>query len=286
MARFWLVRSGTTAVDLQPDHLAVTIVSRRTPRMSVGDTVLFLEMGGEQMRFTATARIVRIVPFQSESVEEPKLTKVELKSPVSLPEGLNLDTLWYSLTIVRNTSKPDVHFRRGYRLLPQEDFETIKKGDPFLARSGYFELLNALPQSLRAAFEAEQVLLAGQARERVTFRERLERLYAFIDQRVLAVDRLLRELAEVTAELDLDGAPIEHWFVSEPDPAEGLAARPDGLAVQLQRFEELRAALTGDADDQIANGGRDFIDETLRQLDLSERRPIEARFERLFAAAT
>jgi hypothetical protein len=120
----------------------------------------------------------------------------------------------------------------------------------------------------------------------VTFRERLERLYAFIDQRVLAVDRLLRELAEVTAELDLDGAPIEHWFVSEPDPAEGLAARPDGLAVQLQRFEELRAALTGDADDQIANGGRDFIDETLRQLDLSERRPIEARFERLFAAAT
>ena len=216
-----------------------------------------------------------------------KLTKIELDAAAALPEGLDLDALWYSLTVVRNTRKPHVHFRRGYRLLPLEDFETIKGGEPFIARSGYFELLNALPQSLRAAFESEQILAAGEGRERVSFRERLERIYVFIDQRVLAVGRLLHELADVIATVHLDGGPIEHVFASDAEPTKGgFTSRPDDLAFQLRRFARLREVLTAEVSDQSVNEQRDLIGDTLRQLDSSERRSSEARFERLFAAAT
>jgi len=284
MGRYWLVRSGTKTVELQPDHKALTIVSRQTPRMSIGDTVLFLE-GWEEKRFTATAGIARIVEIEGAGAEEMKLTKVELVDEVVLPEALDLDSMWYSLTIVRNTTRPHLHFRRGYRLLPQEDFYTIKKGEPFVARSGYFELLNALPQSLRVSFESEQILRAGEMRKRAGFRERLERLYAFIDQRVLAVGRLLHELAQEITKVDLGDAPIDHRFVSEPDPIQGFAARPDELESQLRRFAGLWEILAKRLDDQALPGKRDLIGDTLRQLDVPERRQTEARFERLFAAA-
>jgi hypothetical protein len=253
--------------------------------MKIGDTVLFLE-GREQMRFTATATVARVTPIQSGGAEEAKLTQVELEGVAALPEGLDLDTFRYSLTIVRNTVKPYVHFRRGYRLLPHEDFETIEKGEPFIARSGYFDLLSALPRSLRAAFEAEQILLGEEGRTRVRFRDRLERLYAFIDRRVLAVGRLLSELAEVLSQVELDRAPMEHWFVSEGDGIrEGLVSQPDDLFSQLLRFAGLWEVLVGEDGDRAQVEERDIVSDAMRVLDLPDRRPIEARFERLFAAA-
>jgi len=205
-----------------------------------------------------------------------------------LPEELDLDTMWYSLTIVRNTTRPHVHFCRGYRLLPKADFETIKKGEPFIARSGYFELLNALPPSLRAEFDAEQLLMAaGDAHERVRFREKFERLHVFIEQRVLAVGRLLHDLADVIVRVDLDGGPIEHVFASDAEPSkDGFASRFDDLASQLQRFARLREVLTEEIGEQAVNEQRDIIGDTLRHIDSPEGRSVETRFERLFADAT
>lgn len=269
---------------IEPDHSVLTIASRRMPRMSAGDTVLLLE-GRNQRRFTATAIVLRVVHIQSDGADEAMFTKIELGSATALPEGLDLDALWYSLTIVRNTSRPNVHFRRGYRLLPLDDFETIRNGEPFIARTGYFELWNSLPPSLKAAFESEQILLAGGGREREGFRQRLERLYKFIDKRVLAVGRLLHALEEVAGALNLDGAPVEHWFAAETEASPGVAARPDNLAVQLRRFAGLREVLTGEAGGQSANKERDLIGDAIRRLDIPDRQPIEHRFERLFAAS-
>jgi len=287
MKRYWIARGGTKSVEIQPDHKALTIVSRRTPRMGIGDTVLFLE-GWEQVRFTATATIARIIPIEGDGAEDVKLTEVELEGASVLPEELDLDTMWYSLTIVRNTTRPHVHFCRGYRLLPKADFETIKKGEPFIARSGYFELLNALPPSLRAEFDAEQLLMAaGDAHERVRFREKFERLHVFIEQRVLAVGRLLHDLADVIVRVDLDGGPIEHVFASDAEPSkDGFASRFDDLASQLQRFARLREVLTEEIGEQAVNEQRDIIGDTLRHIDSPEGRSVETRFERLFADAT
>src|SRR5262245_50391951 len=242
MGRYWLARSGTETVDIQPDHKAMTIISRQTPRMTDGDTVVFLE-GWDQKRFTSIAKIVRVMQIEGTLAGEKKLTKVELEPGVALPEDLDLDVMWYSLTIVRNTTQPQVHFRRGYRLLPNEDFETIRRGETFVARSGYFELLNALSRSLRAVFESEQILFSGEVRGRARFRERLGRLYSFVDQHVLAVGRLLQDLETEIAKVDLGDDAIDHMFVFEAGTVRGFAARADELDSQLRLFAGLHEEL-------------------------------------------
>lgn len=283
--RYWLVRDGTVSVEIAPDRRALTILSRGIPRMAIGDVVVFLE-GDDPQGFRATATIARVLPIEGRDPEERRTTKVELEPAVELPEHLGLEIMRYSLTIVRNTKSPAVHFRRGYRLLPQADVETLKAGETFVARAGYFELLNALPPELRAAFEAQQVLARVGESKPATFEENLKRIYTFLDQRVFSVGRLLEAIDHVARDLalaDSNGNALEHQFESDDEPVTGVANRTDELSAQVQRFSGLRQELFRSFLEGSVVVERDTILRVLDEIQIQERRSIEARFERVFA---
>jgi hypothetical protein len=216
------------------------------------------------------------------------MTKVELDHTGELPEGLDLEVMQFSLTIVRNTRAPHVHFRRGYRLLPNADFDTLKGAEAFVARTGYFELLNALPSALRATFEADAILSSMGEQRRTPYRTRLQRLHLFLDQRVFSAGRLLDVIDAMASELALTDAgdvSLGHLFAGEPDIASGRIPTSDDLTSQVRRFAGLKKELVGPLTDEEESAANDVILKILAELDRPERRRVEARFEGLFAAA-
>lgn len=285
--RYWLVRAGTTSVDIGSEGQSLTIWSRRSPRLAVGDAVVFLE-GSEARVFRRTAKVTRVIPFEGQSSAEKRMTKVELELTDDLPAGLELEVMQYSLTVVRNTRSPYAHFRRGYRLLPKADFETLKSAEAFVARTGYFELLNALPRTLRATFEAEEIL-SGRGDIRTTpYRARLERLHSFLDHRIFAAGQLLAKLDAAANELaltDPEGVSLGHVFTDDEERTTGRTASADELAAQVQRFTGLRRELAQPLADEGMVTDRDVVLKILEDLDQPERRVAEARFERLFVSA-
>jgi hypothetical protein len=256
------------------------------PRVTVGDVVVFLE-GLDSMRFSGTAKVTRVIAFEGQVEDDKQMTKVELEHTGELPEGLDLEVMQFSLTIVRNTRKPRVHFRRGYRLLPNADFETLKGAEAFVARTGYLELLNALPSALRATFEADEILFAMGGPRRTPYRTRLQRLHLFLDQRIFSAGRLLDSIDAMASELALTDArnvSLGHLFAGEPDTTSGRIPTPDDLTSQVRRFAGLKKELLRPLANEEESAAEDVILKTLAEIDRPERRRVEARFERLFAA--
>jgi hypothetical protein len=254
--------------------------------MAVGDGMVFLE-GFNHFQFTGTAQIVEV--RETEFVKDDEggrkyVVKIALKDMTPFSDPLALDVMWYSLTIVRNLERPWLHFRRGYRLLPAVDFESIKRGERFVARSGYYELLNALPPSLRAAYQAEEILAANGRRTRASFRQLLERLHTFIDERVLAVGRLLRDIGGLASKLRLGHEALEHTFTSEPNEVRRPDGRPDELGIQLFRFAKLQEALRTEPKEGGGPDDQDAVVAAIRELESPERQRAELRFERIFAS--
>jgi hypothetical protein len=227
--------------------------------------------------------------FEGKSAEDKRRTIVELEEIVDFAEGLNFDDMRYSLTFVRNTRAPWVHFRRGYRLLPEHDFETLSLGEPFVARTGYFELINSLPDELKAEFEAEIILDPPAASGDGIYRRRLERLHSFLYQRVFRAGELLTRTHSLAMKLglrDADGVLVEHVFADEALDPDGQRAAVDSLRVQAQRFEGLRSELVRPLKDEQAVEGRDVVEAILEVLGRPERRQAETRFDRLFRRTT
>ena len=238
------------------------------------------------MEFRGTAKVSQVIASDVLPEEEKRITKVLLDRTADLPEGLDLTVMQYSLTLVRNTRSPHVHFRRGYRLLPKVDFETLKGAEAFVARTGYFELINALPQTLQASFAAEEILSASSDPRRTAYRVRLDRLYSFLDQRVFAVGRLLEAVDAAVRNLGLtnaEGVALEHLFVDEVQTAYGGTLPADNLAAQVRRFAGLNKEFASPLTDEQPLTEKDVVLQILEELDRPERRTVEARFERLFA---
>src|SRR5262245_14915443 len=121
--RYWLVNLQSVSVEVGADAARFTIWARRAPTMAAGDIVVFLEPG-KPRRFGRVGKIVRVDSTRSEPAEMLRTT-IELAPLSELPPDLDLETMQYSLTIVRNTQNPTVHFRRAYRLLPTVDYHTL-----------------------------------------------------------------------------------------------------------------------------------------------------------------
>jgi hypothetical protein len=254
--------------------------------MVARDGIVFIQ-AFDRFQFTGTANIaeVQLMDLSEDETGQKHVCKISVEDVRHLVEPLDVDVMWYSLTIVRNLVKPWLHFRRGYRLLPAVDFETIVKGQPFVARSGYYELLNALPPSLKAAYQAEEILSANGGRLHSSFRRSLERLHAYVDERVVAVGRLLASIGELAAALQLGDGAVEHTFVSSPDEGGRLAGRADELGAQLRRFAKLQQALGIDPLGRDGIEQPDAVVKAVHELDAPELQRAELRFERIFAAA-
>jgi hypothetical protein len=251
--------------------------------MQVGDSLVGLAGKGASATFQNSGEVSSV----NRSVEKDRdgyfhtVISVDNWSPFIDP--IDLKSVMYSLTLVRNLAKPNLHFRQGYRRLPFDDYETLISGEVFVSRSCFFELLEALPQPTKTAFQIEEILRADSLRSDTGFAERLKRLETFITSRVLSIGDVITELDETIKQCDFeseDGLQIEHVICEEPDGANSLAGTNDDIANQAELFRLLREAVNQARGRQTGEN----LARPLGALRIAEvALPSEARFERMRA---
>lgn len=280
---YWLIRTDAPSVASGREGTSFTLKTRRKPRISVSDFVIFLENSPEP-EFKRYGQVSEVESHHERTFEpnqtELQFTKVSVKEIHAFPEDLELDDMRYSLTFVRNTSLPSVHFRRGYRRISEEDFETLKSGKPFVARTGYFELLKALPLELQSEFRAE-LMLDYQLRDKHSYTLLFEKLTTFVAHRVLSVGNLLAELQQIVEELDVrneNGFRVRHVFAEDDESFPGIRSRSDELAEQNRRFSDLR----NDTSQEDWNSNTNPFHQILEGLEDDSLRRSEQRFVSIF----
>lgn len=296
--RYWLIRTDAPSINVSLDDFVVKIISRRQTTIDEGDVLLLFKKGHQASAFGQYATVSRIeidkVMVEDRSgeltgdlsIQTQIMVEEWKKLPNTEETSIEVDDLKYSLTFVRNLLKPELHFRRGYRLLPDKDFETITLGEAFVARTGYYELLNALPTTLRVAFESEELMTSAARGSLTTFESRLSRLHEFINSRVLTVGVLLKELNLAIHEIAIrneEGGVFEHVFIGEEGEDKQTARHAgDNISYQSKIFDDLdqtlKQPLFEDPDERFL----DVVARILDELKQPQRREVERRFERLF----
>jgi hypothetical protein len=110
----------------------------------------------------------------------------------TLTKNNRLSELEFSLPVIENYHKPEVHFQSQFRTLPNKDFDTIVNGWVYATRTVFGKLVNALPRQNKLEF----MIQAMDHFSTIDFRETalvdgLEFLYQYIDRRILSRGRLL-----------------------------------------------------------------------------------------------
>lgn len=286
--RYWLIRAQAPSIKLDLETKALTITSRRLPQIKVDD-VLVLMTGDKKKRiFSHIARVANEPASKVVNDGSKWKTKIDLSELKEFPESNDVDLFSFSLTFVRNLLRPELHFRRGYRLIPSHDFHTILNGEAFVARTGYYEFLRALPATLRASFEGEELLLLAADKPVLTFGEKLTRLQRFIQTRVLSVGALLSELNTLIHRMSLhdgDGIPFNHLIDDEASSRNHQDRYGDDIAVQAKLFENLHRSLNLPFSREAEIQDMDLVTQILTDLKNPGRRAIEKRFEKLFEAS-
>lgn len=269
---------------------AVKIASRRRPRISQGDILVLTKGAGRYLVFFAHAEVEQVSESEMQTHDGLYQTAIDTSEWVTFDEGLSLNALRYSLTLVRNLEHPERHLRFGYRRFPEEDFETLKSGEVFVARTTYYELLLALPEQLRNGFLAEEAFAGRDGRfsldgrfHQGRFNASLRRLYDFLLLRVIAVGVLLEQLSDLIEQVDLradSGVGLAHIFAEEDQ--QGIPVMADNIVNQGALFREL---LGGAPEQRDGQAGLAAVDSVLEAIASREGLPREAAFERLFQTA-
>jgi hypothetical protein len=276
MVRNWILREGAPSITVDQGAKAVLIESRRRVSISPGNVLVLLSEGRRFTQWTQVLEVDARSPTRGDSgTAQARLTRISVEEWQTFPIPVEFDLFAASLTFVRNRQKPRLHIRPGYRSLPQNDFETIAAGEPFVAREAWYALMNALPDSMQRKFLAQELLSSTDGVER-SFQERTRALIGFIQRRVLTAGAALKEVADLWHEVcDKAALPreIRAYFHTEDD-----AAVPDNIEMQAALFQAFQsAALQADED------GRSLLDLASERLQTSELDSTVERFERLFA---
>ncbi len=281
--RYWLLQDRAPSVDVAARSRQVIMRSRRAARIAVGDELVLLTRLSWPHAFTHTAKVRHVEHKQIEKQDEGGfvLTTVSIEEWKPIDGSPELDTMAFSLTFVQNLERPLLHFRKGYRTLPEVDFETILRGQPFLSRTAYFELLNAVPQEIRLTFQSMEFLRPSQARRNDRYAERLARLWHYIVEQVVIVGDSLIELDALIHQTEIfqsDNHQIEHRITEEG----GL--RTDSIEVQAGAFRAFKAQMRRHESESPDAGGssQDLVGEILMAA-RTDHAAYEERFERIFA---
>lgn len=244
----WLVREDSEAIDISQNQTTFRIRGRRRPRLMQGDVIVVYSR-------------VRIPSFSMEGVVshietkavggDPPLfdTKVTVEQWNKLRHETTVEDLAYSLQIVRKPKTPYLYFRLPYRGVADEDLETIRNGELYVARHAYNLLIDALPPLTRARFNAEQLVLEADGLlkvSRLDFQSRLQTLCAFLDSSLMPIGNLLSALIreiEACKFMTSDEKPIDH-FLGYGDSSAPLFA-DDSIFEQGKLFAQLDQAIEG-----------------------------------------
>jgi hypothetical protein len=280
---YWLVRGDAPSISAIDGPPGFEIKSRRQPSMQVGDSLVGLAGKGAAATFQNSGKVSSVNRSNEKDRDGYFRTVILVDEWSPLNDPIDLKSVMYSLTLVRNLAKPNLHFRQGYRRLPLDDYETIISGEVFVSRSCFFELLEALPQPTKTAFQFEEILRADSLHPDTGFAERLKRLETFITSRVLSIGNDIMKLDETIEQCNFkseDGLQIEHVICEEPDDANSLAATNDNIAKQAELFRLLREAVNQARGTQTGEN----LAPPVSALGIAEvALPSEARFERMRA---
>ena len=274
----WLVRADAPSISFDGKFEKFVVNSRRRPRIRVGDTVLFIKSASGEL-YENFAKVNAVQQAAKVDDGESRATTFSVSKIKGASPDVDIDSLKFSLTFVRNLSNPRLHFRRGYRSVSGQDLRTIANGEAFLARTAYYELLGSLPSTLRASFEADEIVgVAQKGSLSLEFRSRLQRLNEFIEIRIFSIGKILGAINQNLESLDLN-AEFEHCFVDDDGD---MPNRADLLSVQLDRFKNLNDALNTPLIANEKPAQLNVIQQLLQELDQNERKISEGRFEREF----
>jgi hypothetical protein len=287
--KYWLIRSDAPSVTVNHSASKLTIESRRAPAIRRGDQFVLLTAYETSVPIVGVVKDVQ----RSEPLGGAKPISTELsfeKAAVQRESSADLASLAYSLRLVKNLERPLLHFRRGYRTLSVADFDTLLKGEVFVSRTAYYQLLNALPHHTRRTYLTEQESQMARSTDS-SFNGRLESLWEFVTERVLMAGVLLKMIDRDLSTLGLNQS-YRHVFIDE-----GIG-RKDFLDIQLASFVQLEKSLKTELRPQLGFSNsvqqatpdqrssleplQDVVKSALGEVSSDELGPTQRRFESIF----
>lgn len=228
MQGYWAIN-----VDDRTDESFI-VASRRGMAIRKGDELALVSRLHGGIVFVATA-IVDAVK-QAKEIAAPaapddvprRYYEVIYGRLKKFDEPIPLDLLSYSLQRLTNFNRPSVHFRRAYVRLSFSDYETIRTGRIYWARTAFGTILNALPASAQSFLQIH-LLSEGaiNSNNEINYRRAFELLEKFLEANYFQVGKLFsaidRELGAIRAEQG-GKPPPERLFLKgdENEPADSL----------------------------------------------------------------
>ncbi len=282
----WLVRTGTSTVEVNPQSTRLIVGASRGADVSFGDRLVLLEVSASSQKFTHHTRVIGASKLPARESTEAAIAQVDVESWEQLSEPLSLEDLRYSLTFLTNREQPWLHLRRGIRHLPSHDFETILSAEIFVARTGYFGLLGAIPDSMQREFAIERLQQIKGMHHNPTYAQRFNELRGFIARRIEAVGYQLAQLARTADQLAMkaeDDFRVKHAYVREGADERQESRSIDYLDLQLRSFQRYFRSLKEQSLVEPNGFFANIFDEIEKELASRDHLPREREFEWLFA---
>lgn len=173
--------------------------------LSIGDDLIFIKVINDDMVFTNTGIISKIGKrdfvkgkpkkggqFQQFKDRDKYHHHFNFEIKKTLQKNNMLSELEYSLPVVDNHHKPEVHFQSQYRAIPKDDFDTIVNGWVYVTRTAFGKLVNSLPRQNKLEFMIQAMdHFATIDFSRTSLVDGLEFLYKYIERRILSRGRIL-----------------------------------------------------------------------------------------------
>lgn len=153
-------------------------------------------------------------------------------------EGPNctLDRLAYSLMDVEQFNHPIVHFQQQLRQLDLDDFETIRHGWVYVARTAFAKVANALPLRNRLEFRLWMDREFGrEVKTDIDYIKYFALLFDYLEARIFSRGKLLIATDEMIRESSVGIAPGMHGTVGLADDDGNV----DSIHEQANRFRLL-----------------------------------------------
>src|SRR5271166_131412 len=133
----WIIRANAPSVTVEKKRLVLK--SKRRVSIGPGDELVLLS---SESVFVDKARVLEvreasapsIAPSTESEREQKRWWEIDIDEWKSLPQEIDLTDASTSLTFIRNWRRPKVHVRLAYRRMPDEDLETLERGELFVAR--------------------------------------------------------------------------------------------------------------------------------------------------------
>ncbi|MCZ6692192.1 MAG: hypothetical protein O7H41_21625 [Planctomycetota bacterium] len=266
--RYWAVDDR----HYDPLHNRVKLSSWRRVSILPPDRIVLFQRDTGDVSFIGTTAVLSA--SSEEQPEERPLHTFETEELESFDTPRDLESIAYSLTLIKRFDRPHLHFSRAYRLLGKNNFSVIQRGSIFWARTAFGRYVNALhPDQIRNFVQfiaqTEPELLVRPS----PFSLAWQALRTFLRYEYVGATELLHAIRDIAERIQ--GSLGGDFSYSALQISSSDESRNDSLAVQEARLSRFVDSL---ASDQDAPNLLERIDERISDSFESEK-VFEAEFE-------